>query len=189
MRYFFRRYFFQTPIQSIFMLILISLSCFARAQSAANAAPTAIQPEVQPNKIANKLVLAVHPFTVAHGVRWPYDSRALQSQLIASLKSKDSDEFRIVPASPGRDRNDFALEGEITAWHPGKQAVRSIVGFGAGRESATIHYWILDPTGLTIFEHKDVIRESYTTGLSSVGELAHPLAEKVAVRVENAKLP
>lgn len=171
------------------MLIVASLCCFAHAQNAASPASTAVQPETQPNTISNKLVLAVHVFTVARGVEWPYKSRAVQSRIIASLQREDSNEFQIVRASPDDNPNDFTLEGEITAWHPGKQAVRSIVGFGTGRESATIRYRVLDPTGTTIFEHKDVIRESYATGISSVGELAQPLADKVASRIENAKLP
>lgn len=65
-----------------------------------------------------------------------------------------------------------------------------MVGWGSGRESADIHFWVTDETGEKKLDTRDTIRAELA-GVqyqNSVGELAHPFASKIVHRVGEAKL-
>jgi hypothetical protein len=68
--------------------------------------------------------------------------------------------------------------------------MRMLVGYGTGRESADIHYWLTDDTNEKVVEYHDTIRAEYFGNqyANSVGELAHPFGDKLANRLSGAKL-
>lgn len=137
-----------------------------------------------------KPVIVMHPFTMANGVIWPYDMQKMTTQTLAELQHKDGKKYEVSAELPtGRSRV-FILEGEVLEWHPGNRAKRMLVGAGTGRETARIHYWLLDESGRRVFEHEDTIRAEYWGNeyADSVGQLAHPFADKIAGRLGDAKL-
>ncbi len=137
---------------------------------------------------SSKPMLIVHDLTVAKGIAWPYDVHASKANIVASLQLKDGDQFDIVPAAPSGTGHGYVLEEEITQWHPGNAAVRGLVGYGAGREVAVVHYWVTDPQGEKVFEHTDTIRSAFFSSVSSVGDILHPLGDKIATRIQHAKI-
>ena len=118
--------------------------------------------------------------------------KELQSAAIASIKTKDGDQFDVVPDAPATQALVYVLDGEVLAWHKGNTAERMLIAAGsvAGRENAKIHYWLTDKSGKRVFEHTDTIRQIWMDNLheKSVGLLARPFGEKVAERLKDAKL-
>ena len=137
-----------------------------------------------------KRVLVVHAFTVANGVELPYDMKLLQTQLVAELKVELKKEFTIVgETSATPETAPYTLDGEITGWRPGNAAKRLVVGLGSGREASDIQFRVTDSSGQKLLEQKDTIRTNfYSQGAGSSGTLAHPIAQKVAERIKDAKL-
>ncbi len=140
-----------------------------------------------------KPLLVVETFTTVAGVAWPYDVKQLQAQTTVQLKNKIGQSVNVVaepPANPEPAGRVYRLQGEVLEWHAGKRATRLIVGMGAGRETAKIHYWLLESNGKKVFEHTDTIRQSVWGGgyVGSVGQLAEPFADKIATRLKEAKL-
>ena len=137
-----------------------------------------------------KRVLVVQAFTVATGVELPYDMKLMQTQLVAELKVDLGKEFTIVgdtPTAPEGAR--YTLNGEITGWRPGNAAKRLVVGLGSGREASDIQYRVTDSSGQKVLERKDTVRTNfYSQGAGSTGTLAHPVAQKIADRIKDAKL-
>jgi hypothetical protein len=107
--------------------------------------------------------IVVDPFTLANAVNWPYDFKQLQLQTITELKVKDGQHFEVTTEAPkGAARKVYLLDGEVLAWHAGNKAERMMVGYGSGRETAKIHYWLTDAaTGKKVFEHTDTIRQAF----------------------------
>ena len=143
------------------------------------------------SQIASRGAVIVREFTVSDKVGWPYDIKQLQSQTIAELRAKSGEHLDVLIDAPATPRtHTYTLEGEIVSWHPGNRAKRMTIGLGSGRESAEIHYWLTDNQGKKIFEHKDTIRAEFWGNAyeSSVGQLAHPFASKIAARLTEAKL-
>lgn len=101
-------------------------------------------------------------FTAATGVELPYDLKLMQPQMVADLKVPLSKEFDIVAEAPATPEGAiYTLDGEITAWHPGN----------------------------AVLERKDTVRtDFYSQGAESTGTLAHPIAQKIADRIKEAKL-
>jgi len=134
--------------------------------------------------------IQVHNFTVASGVAWPYDLQQMARQTVAELQNRDGKKYDVTAdAQPDRPHY-YSLEGEVLEWHPGNRAERMLVGVGTGRETAKIHYWLKDETGKKVFEHEDTIRAEYwgNAYAGSVGQLAHPFADKIAGRLREAKI-
>ena len=137
-----------------------------------------------------KPAIVVRPFVMANGISWPYDMQRIHQQTLAELQNKDGKKYDIT-AEPSPSQNHFyTLNGEVLEWHPGNRAERWAVGMGAGRETAKIHFWLTDASGKKVFEHEDTIRAEYWGNqyADSVGQLAHPLADKIANRLSQAKL-
>ena len=136
-----------------------------------------------------KLTIVVQPFTLADGVAWPYDMKQLQLQTTAELQNKDAKKYVILPDPPATGCRCLTLHVEVLEWHPGNAAKRALVGMGSGRESAKIHFELADANGKRVFEHEDIIRtEFYASAYaSSVGQLAHPFADKIGKRIAEAK--
>jgi hypothetical protein len=65
-----------------------------------------------------------------------------------------------------------------------------LVGAGTGRETAKIRFWVTDAGGKKVFEHQDTIRAEFWGNeyADSVGQLAHPFADKIAGRLAEVKL-
>lgn len=138
-----------------------------------------------------KPVIVVHPFAVNSDVAWPYDVKQMQTQTVAELKAKANKEYEIVTDLPAEPHGTvYVLDGEVTGWRPGNRAKRMLVGMGSGRESADIHYWLTDVSNKKTFEHKDTIRAEFWGNAyeGSVGQLAHPFADKIAGRLMDAKI-
>jgi hypothetical protein len=137
-----------------------------------------------------KPAIVVQSFTTANGVSWPYDMQRMTSQTLAELQTKDGKRYEISTAAPLSRAHYYALSGEVLAWHPGNRAKRVLVGVGTGRETAKIRYWLADETGKKVFEHEDTIRAEFWGNeyADSVGQLAHPFADKIAGRLAQAKL-
>ena len=137
-----------------------------------------------------KRVIVVQPFTVAAGVELPYDMKLLQPQLIADLKVQIGKEFDVVGEPPANPQGSvYTLDGEITGWRPGNAAKRLIVGLGSGREASDVRFLLADKGGQKIIDSTDTIRTNfYSQGAGSVGTLVHPIAQKIAKRIKDAKL-
>jgi hypothetical protein len=137
-----------------------------------------------------KRVLVVKAFTVAPSVELPYDMKLMQTQLVAELKVELGKEFTIVTETPTAVESAlYTLDGEITGWRPGNAAKRLVVGLGSGREASDIQYRVTDSSGQKVLERKDTVRTNfYSQGAGSSGTLAHPIAQKIAERIKDAKL-
>jgi Domain of unknown function (DUF4410) len=137
-----------------------------------------------------KPVIVVQAFTTAAGVQLPYDLKLMQPQLVAELKVMLGKEFDIAAEAPTTSPGAiYTLDGEITGWRPGNAAKRIIVGLGSGREASDIHYRVTDASGKQVLERKDTVRTNFfSQGAGSTGTLAHPIAQKIAERIKEAKL-
>jgi hypothetical protein len=137
-----------------------------------------------------KPVIVVQPFTAATGVTLPYDLKQMQGQLVAEFTVMLGKQFDIMaeaPATPGGSV--YMLAAEITGWRPGNAAKRFLVGMGSGREASDIQYRLTDGSGKTVIDRKDTVRTNfYSQGAGSTGTLAHPIAQKIAERIKDAKL-
>ena len=140
---------------------------------------------------AEKPVIVVHPFTMTAQATWPYDMKQMQIETVGELKAKLGKRFDIVAEAPAEVHGKiYTLDGEVTGWRPGNRLERNTLGWGSGRESADIHFWITDEGGEKKLETRDTIRAELA-GVeyqNSVGELAHPFASKIVHRVSEAKL-
>jgi hypothetical protein len=140
----------------------------------------------------SKPTLVVNVFFVASGVSCPYDMNQLKLATIGELIQKDGQHFFVVPEPPSQGEGGvvYTLGGEVLEWHPGNRAKRLLVGMGSGRETAKIHYWLIDISGKKVFDHTDTIRQSFSGNpyAGSVGQLAQPFADKIAERLKAAKL-
>jgi hypothetical protein len=68
-------------------------------------------------------------------------------------------------------------------------AKRLVVGLGSGREASDLDYRVTDSSGKKVLERKDTVRTNfYSQGTGSTGTLAHPIAQKIADRIKEAKL-
>jgi hypothetical protein len=139
----------------------------------------------------NKPTLVVEPFTVSSSVPWPYDMHLLQLQTVAELKVKVGDHFDVTGETPSAPARIYRIQGEVLAWHEGNRATRMFVGMGSGRESAQIHYWVIDADGEKILNDTDTIRADYwgNADAGSVGQLAHPFAAKIAAHLQKEVEP
>ena len=136
-----------------------------------------------------KPTIVVQPFTTASGIAWPYDMKLLQTQAVAELQNMEARKYLVTTEVPSSSSRCLILSVEILEWHPGNAAKRALVGMGSGRESAKIRFALTDQNGKKIFEHEDTVRtEFYASAYaSSVGQLAHPLADKIGHRIAEAK--
>ncbi len=137
-----------------------------------------------------KPTIVVNTFTAASDVVWPYDMKVMQAQTVAEFKVKLGKDFEIVAEAPATPQGTvYTLDVNIAGWRKGNAAKRLIVGLGSGRESADIHYRLTDNSGKTVLDRRDTVRTNfYSQGAGSVGTLVHPLAEKMADRIKDAKL-
>ena len=136
-----------------------------------------------------KPVIVVNPFTTAAGVELPYDMKLLQAQIVPDLKVMLGKEFDVVAEAPATATGTiYTLDGEITGWRPGNAATRILVGMGSGREASDLAYRVSDRSGKNVLERKDTIRTNFYAQSGSTGTLAHPIAQKIADRIKDAKL-
>ena len=137
-----------------------------------------------------KPTLIVNAFTTAQGVDLPYDLKHLHGQLVAEFKVMLGKEFTVAAEAPATPSGKvFTLDGEIVAWRPGNAAKRILVGMGSGREASDVAYRVTDAAGAKVVDKKDTIRTNfYSQGAGSTGTLGHPIAQKIADRIREAKL-
>jgi len=139
-----------------------------------------------------KPALVVHAFTLTRGVNFPYEMSTLQNQAMATLKDKNGEQFDVVAEAPANAARVYILDGEVLEWHKGNTAERMLIAMGsvAGRESAKIHYWLTDQEGRKVFEHTDMIRQTFMGNghEKNVGTLGNPFAGKLSERLKEAKL-
>jgi hypothetical protein len=135
-------------------------------------------------------VIVVNAFTTASGVELPYDLKQLQAQLVAEFKVMLGKQFAIVAEAPATPPGSvYVLDAEIVSWRPGNAAKRLLVGLGSGREAMDIQYRVTDASSKKVIERKDTIRTNfYSQGAGSTGTLAHPIAQKIAGRIKDARL-
>jgi hypothetical protein len=140
--------------------------------------------------VQGKPVIVVQALTAAAGVELPYDLKLLQPQLVADLKVQLGKEFDFVAEAPAtQPGTTYTLDTEITGWRPGNAAKRLVIGLGSGREASDIQYRVTDGSGKKVVEGSDTVRTNfYSQGAGSIGTLAHPIAQKLAERIKNAKL-
>ncbi len=143
-----------------------------------------------PASAQNKPVLVIQAFTTASNVTLPYDLKLLQTQLVAEFKVMLGKDFEIgQEPSVSAEGTVYTLAGEITDWRAGNAAKRLLVGLGSGREALDLQYHVSDATSKKVVERKDTIRTNfYSQGAGSTGTLAHPIAQKIADRIKDAKL-
>jgi len=137
-----------------------------------------------------KPVIVVNAFTKAAGVELPYDMKLLQTQLLPEFKVMLGKQFDIVAEPPTAPQGTvYTLDAEITAWRPGNAAKRILVGLGSGREASDIQFRVMDGSGKQVLDRKETIRTTFfSQGAGSTGTLAHPIAQKIADRIKDAKL-
>ncbi|HEX4470019.1 MAG TPA: DUF4410 domain-containing protein [Gemmatimonadaceae bacterium] len=137
-----------------------------------------------------KPVIVVQTFTTAAGVDLPYDMKTMQTQLVPEFKVMLGKEFEIVTEPPAAPAGTvYTVDAEITSWRPGNAAKRMFVGMGSGREASDVAYRITDGSGRTVLDRKETIRTNfYAQGTGSSGTLAHPIAQKIAEGIKDAKL-
>jgi hypothetical protein len=186
-------------------LVLGIVSMAGQDKSAATPAqdkPAVPQPQAKPaespaqDKSASapspsKPIIVVNAFVTTKAVSWPYDMKDMQRQTVAEMNAKAGAEYDVAPEVPTSAHGHvYTLNGEVIAWRPGNRAKRMLVGMGSGRETAEIHYWLRDENGEKVFDNKDTIRAEFwgNAYAGSVGELAHPFADKISGRIKNAKL-
>lgn len=135
-------------------------------------------------------VIVVQPFTTATGVELSYDLTQLQAQLVAEFRVMLGKQFEIVAEAPTAPQGAvYRLDTRITGWRAGNAAKRLLVGLGSGREASDIEYQVTDSSGTKVLERRDTIRTNfYSQGAGSTGTLAHPIAQKIADRVRDARL-
>lgn len=144
----------------------------------------------RPSRSQEKACILVQDFSTSSNVSWPYDTGQMAQQTAAELQSKVSKQFTVVRGSSYSCALQYRLGGEILEWHAGNRAKRMLVGMGSGRETAKIHFWLESQSGKRVFEHEDTIRAEFWGNAyeGSVGQLAHPLASKIADRIAQTKL-
>jgi hypothetical protein len=60
---------------------------------------------------------------------------------------------------------------------------------GSGREASDIRYRVTDGSGKKALERTETVRTNfYSQGSGSSGTLAHPIAQKIAEGIKDAKL-
>ena len=145
--------------------------------------PVSLSAQVKP-------VIVIKAFTTASSVVMPYDVKLLQTQLVPEFKVMLGKDFDIVAEAPAASQGTvYTLDAEITDWRAGNVAKRLIVGLGSGREATDIQYQVTDGSGKKVVDRKDTIRTNfYSQGAGSTGTLAHPIAQKIADRIKEAKL-
>lgn len=167
----------------IWLLAVLGMTLFAASMtySQQNATETAPLPAKTP--------LVLNTFTLAQDVAWPYEMKQLQTLTLAELKAKLGAQFDLVAERPAQPGHMYVIDGEIVGWRAGNAAKRMLIGMGSGREAADIRYWVTDENGVKVFEHRDTIRAEFWSSAyaGSVGQLAHPFADKVARRISDAK--
>lgn len=137
-----------------------------------------------------KPVIVVNAFTKAAGVELPYDMKLMQTQLVPEFKVMLGKQFDIVTEAPTTPQGTvYTLDAEITAWRPGNVAKRVLIGLGSGREASDIQFRVTDGSGKQVLDRKETIRTNFfSQGAGSTGTLAHPIAQKIADRIKDAKL-
>jgi hypothetical protein len=137
-----------------------------------------------------KPVIVVKVFTTASGVELPYDMKLMQTQLVPEFKVMLGKDFDVVTEPPAAPQGTvYSLDAEITGWRAGNVAKRLMVGLGSGRESSDIQFRVTDGAGKKVLEREETIRTNfYSQGAGSSGTLAHPIAQKIADRIKDAKL-
>jgi hypothetical protein len=137
-----------------------------------------------------KPVLVVNAFTTGPDVTLPYDMKLMHAQLIPEFKVMLGKDFDVVVEAPASAAgNVYTLNAEITGWRAGNAAKRLLVGMGSGRESSDIQYRVTDAAGKAVVDRKDTIRTNfYAQNTGSTGTLAHPIAQKIAGKIKDAKL-
>jgi hypothetical protein len=135
-------------------------------------------------------VIVVQPFTASPGVELPYDMKLMQAQLVPEFRVMIGKQFEVVAEAPASAQGTvYTLNGEITGWRAGNVAKRLLVGMGSGRESSDIRYSLTDRSGTKVIERSDTVRTNfYSQGSGSTGTLAHPIAQKIAGHIKDAKL-
>lgn len=156
---------------------MVEASAAAKSGADAAAAPSDPQNPMSPHD--PEALVAVREFKT--NADFPYDFKQLQIQTVIELKKRN------VPA--GDADGTYTLEGEVVQWKAGNRATRMLIGFGSGRESAKIHYWLIDQNGTKVFERTDTIRQSIWGGAAvpSAGQLVQPFAIKIAERIAGSK--
>src|SRR5262245_222862 len=137
---------------------------------------------------AEKPVIVVSEFSAAPGVEWPYDMKTMQAQTVAELKVSLGKTYDVVADTPAaRAGSVYTLAVKIEDWRHGNAAKRMLIGMGSGREAADISYSVTDASSKVVVEKKDTIRTNfYAQGSGSVGTLAHPIADKITERINDA---
>lgn len=138
----------------------------------------------------DKPTVVLGSIKTAAGVAWPYDMKQLENQLIAELQNRDGKKLNIIAQPPDVSTRYYLLECQVLEWHPGNAAKRALVGMGSGRESARISYSLSDQSGKKLFGHEDTVRAEFwgSAYAGSVGQLSHPIADKIAGRLADVKL-
>ena len=138
-----------------------------------------------------KPLIVLNPFTVASDSALPYDMKLLQASVLAELKARFIKEFvEVVAESPGKSSGKtYAVDGVFSNWKGGSTAKRLLVGFGSGRESVDLHFWVTDEAGKKLIDRKEKIKAQFLGSAyqGNIGELAHPVADKLGDRLNDAK--
>jgi len=140
----------------------------------------------------DKVVLVVKPFTLDSDAAFPYDLKQLQISVHAEIKTRFAkDAVDVVMESPASARGKvYTVEGQFSNWKGGSTAKRILVGFGSGREGVDFSFFVIDETGKKIIEREVRIKAPFIGSAyqGNVGQLAHPVADKIGDKVKDARI-
>ena len=136
-------------------------------------------------------VIVVKAFALSSDAAFPYDLKQLQISVHAELKARFAKEaVDVVMEAPAGARGKvYVIEGEFSNWKVGSTAKRVLVGFGAGREGTDLHFTITE-SGKKVVDGTERIKAPFVGSAyqGNVGQLAHPVADKLGDRIKNAKI-
>jgi len=136
-------------------------------------------------------VIVVMPFVVGLDAVLPYDMQQLQAVTHAELKARfvkqPIDIALEAPANP--PGKVYVITGEFSNWKAGSTAKRVLVGFGSGREGVDFHFTITE-SGKKVVDKKERIKSQFIGSAyqGNVGQLGHPIADKIGDAIKSAKL-
>jgi hypothetical protein len=140
------------------------------------------------------VVLVVKPFTLGADAAFPYDLKHLQTSVHAELKTRFAKHaVNVITEEPSAAGGKvYVVTGEFSNWQSGNTAKKIFFGrFGFGREGVDFHFSVTDQSGKKVIDRTERIKAQFlgdSLDQGNVGELAHPIADKVGDKVKGAKI-
>ena len=144
------------------------------------------------SRAQDKIVLVIKTFTLDSNAAFPYDLKQLQISVHAEIKTRFSnDAVEVVTEAPATAGGKlYTLDGQFSNWKGGSTAKRVLVGFGSGREGVDFRFSVTDEKGKKVIDRQERIKAEFigSNYQGNVGQLAHPIADKIGDKVKDSKI-